>query len=103
MKCVVAQYMLALKRLAGEDGSFKPLRTIIFTAVPDEEIGGAGMADFLASEYYKDVVIGRMGGIALALDEGLASEDQKYSVFYGERLPWWIEVTAKGNTGHGSR
>ena len=48
MKCVVAQYMLALKRLAG-DGSFKPLRTIIFTAVPDEEIGGAGMADFLAS------------------------------------------------------
>jgi aminoacylase len=102
MKCVVAQYMLALKRLA-DDGSFKPLRTIIFTAVPDEEIGGAGMADFLASDYYNDIVIGRMGGIALALDEGLASEDETYSVFYGERLPWWIEVTAKGNTGHGSR
>jgi len=26
-----------------------------------------------------------------------------YSVFYGERLPWWIKVTANGNTGHASR
>jgi len=24
-------------------------------------------------------------------------------VFYGERLPWWITVTATGPTGHGSR
>jgi aminoacylase len=24
-------------------------------------------------------------------------------VFYGERLPWWIKVTAVGNTGHASR
>lgn len=100
---VVVQYIMALKRLAERDDSYEPQRTIIFTAVPDEEIGGRGMANFLASRYYEDVVIGRMGGIALALDEGLASETETYSVFYGERLPWWVEVEAKGNTGHGSR
>lgn len=53
--------------------------------------------------------------------QGLASESDKYSVFYGERLPWWVkvnqtciftvvvwpnrlmQVTAHGNTGHASR
>lgn len=24
-------------------------------------------------------------------------------MFYGERLPWWVDVTATGRTGHGSR
>ena len=56
------------------------------------------MAAFLESELYKS-----LPGIALALDEGLASTTDTFSVFYGERLPWWIDVTAKGNTGHGSR
>lgn len=56
------------------------------------------MAVFLASKLYKS-----LPGIAIALDEGLASTNDIYSVFYGERLPWWVEVTAKGNTGHGSR
>jgi len=56
------------------------------------------MAAFLESELYKS-----LPGIALALDEGLASTTDTFSVFYGERLPWWVDVTAKGNTGHGSR
>ena len=29
--------------------------------------------------------------------------DETYSIFYGERLPWWVKVNARGNTGHGSR
>jgi len=57
------------------------------------------MAAFLSSKLYQNLP----SGIALALDEGLASTDETYSVFYGERLPWWIDVTATGNTGHGSR
>ena len=56
------------------------------------------MAAFLESELYKS-----LPGIALALDEGLASTTDTFSVFYGERLPWWVDVTAKGHTGHGSR
>ena len=57
------------------------------------------MAAFLNSELYKSLP----SGIALALDEGSASTSDVYSVFYGERLPWWIDVTATGPTGHGSR
>jgi len=56
------------------------------------------MAALLSSQLYKTIP-----GIALALDEGLASTTDSYSVFYGERLPWWVDVTATGNTGHGSR
>ena len=69
------------------------------TFVPDEEVGGAGMAEFLSSSLYKSFP----NGIALALDEGLASETDTLAVFYGERLPWWVHVEAKGHTGHGSR
>jgi aminoacylase len=56
------------------------------------------MAAFLDSDLYRS-----LPGIALALDEGLANPSDVYSVFYGERLPWWVDVTATGPTGHGSR
>jgi aminoacylase len=96
MKCVCIQYIEALRKLATTN--FQPVRSIYLTFVPDEEVGGGGMAALLSSSLYKN-----LPGIALALDEGLASENDTYSVFYGERLPWWVDVTAKGNTGHGSR
>ena len=90
--------MEAIRKLHKTKPNFQPERSIYLTFVPDEEVGGAGMAAFLSSSLYKS-----LPGIALALDEGLASTTNTYSVFYGERLPWWVEVTAKGNTGHGSR
>jgi aminoacylase len=55
------------------------------------------MSVMLTSEWYQSIDVG------IALDEGLASEDDHFSVFYGERLPWWIKMEAKGNTGHASR
>lgn len=98
MKCVCIQYIEAIRKLHSINPSFKPQRTIHLTFVPDEEIGGGGMMAFLSSALYKS-----MPGVALALDEGLASTDETYSLFYGERLPWWVDVTATGKTGHGSR
>lgn len=96
MKCVCAQYLVALRKLKAV--GFRPVRTIHISYVPDEEIGGSGgMGILLQSDWYSDIKID------LALDEGLASEDGDYSVFYGERLPWWVKVMADGNTGHGSR
>jgi aminoacylase len=77
---------------------YSPVRSIYLTFVPDEEIGGSGMAAFLDSTLYKS-----LPGIALALDEGLASTSNSMEVFYGERLPWWINVTVQGPTGHASR
>ena len=95
MKCVCAQYLLALDRLANA-----PLkRTIHLSFVPDEEIGGAdGMAYLVKSDEFKS-----LGKISMALDEGLANENDAYTVFYGERAPLWVLVNVEGPTGHGSR
>jgi len=98
MKCVCMQYVQALQKICAVEPLWKPARSIYLTFVPDEEVGGGGMAAFLESTLYQS-----LPGIALALDEGLASETETLAVFYGERLPWWIEFTATGPTGHGSR
>ena len=100
MKCVCMQYIEALRQIRARQGeSWKPSRSIYLTFVPDEEVGGSGMAAFLDSELYKK----ELPGIALALDEGLASTTSTYSVFYGDRTPWWVDIKATGPTGHGSR
>ena len=102
---------------------FKPKRNVFLLYVPDEEMSGAkGMQKFVKHPRLAELNAG------LALDEGLASADDKYTVrytvevrvrtvrsrrgttpfpfpqiFYGERKIWWIHVVAKGNVGHGSR
>lgn len=95
MKSVCIQYIVALRAL--KCAGFQPHRTIHLSFVPDEEIGGSGMLTLMDSAFFKSIKIG------LALDEGLANEGDVYSVFYGERLPWWVKVHAAGSTGHGSR
>ena len=101
MKCVCAQYVASLRRLF--DGATAPVfaRTIHLTFVPDEEIGGKdGMRAYLDSEDFKTNV----KPVALALDEGLANPaPNTFTVFYGERVPYWLLFHAKGPTGHGSR
>ncbi|KAG7347500.1 Ac-peptdase-euk: N-acyl-L-amino-acid amidohydrolase [Nitzschia inconspicua] len=99
MKCVCMQYIEAIRKISNLYPEWQPERSIYLTFVPDEEIGGSGMAAFLESDLYKT----ELPGIALALDEGLASTTNVFDVFYGERLPWWVEVEATGPTGHGSR
>ena len=81
MKCVCIQYIEAIRKISRIDPGWKPSRDIYLTFVPDEEIGGSGMAAFLDSKLYKS-----LPGIALALDEGLASTTDTFDVFYGERL-----------------
>uniref|UniRef100_A0A671SSI1 N-acyl-aliphatic-L-amino acid amidohydrolase n=1 Tax=Sinocyclocheilus anshuiensis TaxID=1608454 RepID=A0A671SSI1_9TELE len=36
-------------------------------------------------------------------EHGLANPTNAYTVFYGERNPWWITVRCPGSPGHGSR
>ncbi|PRP83153.1 N-acyl-L-amino-acid amidohydrolase [Planoprotostelium fungivorum] len=92
MKSVGIQYIYALKRLKTE--GYQPLRTIYIVCVPDEEIGGKlGMSLFVQSPTFKKMNVG------VSLDEGLASPDDSFKVYYGER----IEATAEGAAGHGSR
>ncbi|ETP33608.1 hypothetical protein, variant 2 [Phytophthora nicotianae P10297] len=97
MKSVGVQYVEAVSRLKAE--GFIPGRNIHLLFVPDEEIGGVdGMEAFLASEQYKSIQ-----PVAFAFDEGLANPNDAFTVFYGERVPWWFYVKATGPTGHGSR
>ena len=89
MKCVVIQYLLAIERLV--NSGLKPQRTIDLSFVPDEEIGGIdGIKQLLDSELFD------RNNYEVALDEGLANEANCYTIFYGERTPYWFTVTAKG-------
>ncbi|NWW95128.1 ACY1 protein, partial [Rhynochetos jubatus] len=96
MKCVSIQYLEAIRRLKAEGKCFS--RTIHLTFVPDEEVGGhKGMEMFVQRPEFRALNVG------FALDEGLASPSDTFSVFYGEKSPWWIKVKCVGSPGHGSR
>lgn len=93
MKCVGMQYLAAIRSLRRDGIRLK--RTIHVTFVPDEERGGyLGMEKFVATQVFKDLNIG------FALDEGIASPDDTFPVFYAERTVWgmvpysekWVEA-----------
>jgi aminoacylase len=98
MKCVVTQYVHALRRLRARPGGWTPRRTVHLTFVPDEEVGGVdGMSRLIASAEFA-----ALHPIGLALDEGLANpRDHALTLFYGERAQWWLLIRATGPTGHG--
>ncbi|CAF0871263.1 unnamed protein product [Brachionus calyciflorus] len=96
MKSVGIQHLEIIRKM--KENNVRPLRTIHLTFVPDEEIGGVtGFLPFMDTQEFKDLNIG------IALDEGQASPDNEFCVYYGERLSWWLYLTCAGNTGHGSR
>lgn len=81
-----------------EKFGFKPVRTIHISYVPDEEIGGFdGMMKFVESKEFKELNVG------FVLDEGQASVNDEYRVFYAERAPWNLVIKANGKPGHGSK
>ncbi|CAD6196558.1 unnamed protein product [Caenorhabditis auriculariae] len=97
MKCVGSQYFEAIRRHFN-NGKKQWLRTIHIVWGPDEEIGGVnGMKTFCSSDDFKKLNVG------FTLDEGIATEDDVYKVFYAERSPWWLKVTFGGSPGHGSK
>lgn len=96
MKCVAIQYIEALKQLKKNGAKF--LRSIHLSFVPEEEIGGLdGMGEFVKTQIFKNLNVG------FGLDEGYANPTEKFSVFYGERTPWWVFVRCPGQPGHGSQ
>ncbi|XP_037936843.1 aminoacylase-1A-like [Teleopsis dalmanni] len=95
MKCVGMQYLAAIRSLKANKVTLK--RTIHITYVPDEEIGGhLGMEVFVKSDDFKKLNVG------FSLDEGLASVDDIYRIYYAERSIWQINFKISGNAGHGS-
>lgn len=81
MKCVGMQYLGAVRALKKENVTFK--RTIHISFACEEEVGGIeGMKDFVKSEDFKKLNIG------FSLDEGIASPDETFPIFYAERSVW---------------
>ncbi|XP_060530070.1 aminoacylase-1 isoform X2 [Cylas formicarius] len=95
MKSVGIQYLEAIRRLKLEGVQLK--RTVHVSFVPDEEIGGVdGMKKFVHTEEFTALNVG------FALDEGMASENDDFVLFYGERSIWHIHIHCPGTPGHGS-
>ncbi|XP_073973329.1 aminoacylase-1-like isoform X2 [Rhodnius prolixus] len=95
MKCVGVQYLEAVRRL--KDSGTRLKRTVHMSFVPDEEIGGEdGMGKWVSTEDFESLNVG------CALDEGMASVDETYLLFYGERSIWQVHIHCPGTPGHGS-
>lgn len=110
MKCVGIQYIEALRRLLKNGRKFS--RTIHVLWGPDEEIGGTlkwliyttltfvggdGMKSFVKTPEFKKLNLG------FTLDEGIATPEDAYKVYYAERNLWWVKVSCGGSPGHGSK
>lgn len=95
MKCVGMQYLGALRAMKKDGVRFK--RTIHIVFVPEEEVGGVdGMRDFVHQDAFRKLNAG------LSLDEGVASPDQSFNIYYAERSIWHVHFTLPGHPGHGS-
>ncbi|XP_053949825.1 aminoacylase-1-like [Anastrepha ludens] len=95
MKCVGMQYLAAIRALRKNGVTLK--RTIHVIFVPDEEIGGTkGMRVFVKSNEFKKLNVG------FSLDEGVASVNETFLVYYAERSIWHVHFIISGTAGHGS-
>ncbi|KAL1396014.1 hypothetical protein pipiens_002762 [Culex pipiens pipiens] len=95
MKCVGMQFLAVVRALKRDGVRLK--RTLHVMFVPDEETGGVlGMKDFVTTDHFKALNCG------FAIDEGLASENEVFKLFYGERLRRKVFFYISGTPGHGS-
>lgn len=102
MKDMVAM-MLTVARSFARTGTVPP-RDLVFAFVADEEDTGERGAGFLVREYpdlFEGVrtAIGESGGTTVHLPDG----SRLYPIATGERGSAWMDLTARGAAGHGSR
>lgn len=70
---------------------------MIWRNLIDEEIGGDnGMRLFVKTDAFRRLNVG------FSLDEGIATPDEEFPVFYAERSVWRVHFNCHGTTGHGS-
>jgi acetylornithine deacetylase/succinyl-diaminopimelate desuccinylase-like protein len=95
--------MLAVARGFARDG-VQPTQDLVLAFVADEEDTGEYGAGFLVREHadlFEGVTtgIGESGGYAMHLPDG----SRLYPIATGERGSAWMNLTARGPAGHGSR
>ncbi|XP_016961266.1 aminoacylase-1 [Drosophila biarmipes] len=95
MKSVGMQHLAAIRQLKKSGAKFK--RTIQISFVADEEMGGRhGMRPFVPTDDFRALNVG------FAMDEGLASPNEAFTLFYAERAVWRVYFNISGTAGHGS-
>ncbi|KAL3693749.1 hypothetical protein R1sor_007400 [Riccia sorocarpa] len=96
MKVVGIMYLEAIRILKSK--GWVPVRDVHVLWVPDEEVGGDdGWGKFSVSKEFEEL------NASIVLDEGsISSSGDKYIAINGEKNMWWLVITAKGETGHGS-
>ncbi len=95
--------MLAVARSFARTGVVPP-RDIVLAFVADEEDTGAYGANFLVREHPElfagvGTAISETGGYSIHLPDG----SRLYPIAAGERGSAWMNLTARGTAGHGSR
>ncbi len=99
-KGVAIVHLFTLTELARR--GVKLSRDVVFLATPDEEMGGAAGAGWLARQR-RDLLRG--AGYLLTEGGGIAAGDERGAIWgigVTEKTPCWLRVTARGVPGHGS-
>lgn len=100
-KGVTVTHLIAALRLAVRE---RPLaRDLLVIAVPDEEKGGLGGAAALI-EKRPDLVDGAryLLGEGGSISPGITGRRSLWAVGFTEKSPCWLDVRAKGLSGHGA-
>lgn len=95
MKSVCVQQLYALRHLAQSVNP--PLRSVHCLCLPDEEIGGPTLCQFVHSPEFASL------RVAFALDESCASPSPRYILHYSEKYIASTRFHVEGHTGHASR
>ncbi|WP_377273549.1 M20/M25/M40 family metallo-hydrolase [Peterkaempfera sp. SMS 1(5)a] len=95
--------MLAVARSFARTGT-QPPRDVVMAFVADEEDTGAYGAGFLVDRHPElfegvNAAVGESGGYSVHLPDG----SRLYPIATGERGSAWMNLTARGPAGHGSR
>ncbi len=83
--------------------SVVPKKTVVFLAVPDEEIGGKEGAKYIVDNYWED-----LNPVGVLDEGGFGTRDinEKFPVFFvacGQKKGIWLQIKAHGKAGHASQ
>lgn len=94
--------LYALKRL--KQKKVKLNRDIYYLAVCDEEIGGKLGAEWFVEKELDEIRPGLVWDEGGFLSDGIFSEDGRVyaAISVAEKKPFWLRLTARGRSGHGS-
>jgi acetylornithine deacetylase/succinyl-diaminopimelate desuccinylase-like protein len=93
-------FLIALDQLLTEGARFR--RPIVFTAVPDEELGGKNGMSWLVENHLKEIDPEWVWDEGSGGLKGVFGKDLMYAIAVAEKTVYQVKLTATGDPGHGS-